>query len=91
MGGPVQHSKGSVGDPTDPMAPAGIEPPPSRQAPGALPFEQLPSKVSLIPPQGIAVQHTHPHHMQAPWRRPAFPPLYGCMLTSAKAGTHWGF
>ena len=45
-GGPVRYSKGSMGGPTNPLVSAGIEPPPSRQAPSALPLGQRP------PPQG---------------------------------------
>ena len=35
-------------------------------------------------------QRTHRLHMQAPRRCP-HPPLCGCMLTSKKASTNWGF
>ena len=35
-------------------------------------------------------QRTHRLHMQA-FRRCPPPPLCGCMLTSKKASTHWGF
>ena len=50
-GGPVRYSKGSMGGPIDPTAPAGFEPPPSRQALSALPLGQRPPRVYYAPPR----------------------------------------
>ena len=69
----------------------GIEPPPSWQAPAALPLELLPSEGSQNSPQGATAQHTHPQHMQAPRRRPAFPPLVWLYVDLRKSQYPLGF